>query len=164
MSSEKYPNPFPSDPDRHEIWEILMRRDFEAFVGNNWSLTEPDFLENEFQGIDGGKVPNPDEWRIKYADLATYREEWLRQAAEFQDVEFRGISKLDFLFQSVVMNDIEIHGNRAMAHKKFDGMTTATKGDEVRLLWQTLYLLKKVDGHWKICGFIGYLPNPLGSK
>lgn len=37
-------NPFAGDPDCHEIWEILMRRDFEAFVAADWSRAEPDFL------------------------------------------------------------------------------------------------------------------------
>jgi hypothetical protein len=159
--NEIHPNPFPSDPDRHEIWEILMRRDFESFVAGDWNRTAPDFLEEEFLGMDGGKQPNPDLWRIKYADLATYRDEWLRQAEEFQPVEFRDVDKLDFLFRSVILNDIEIQGSRAVAHKKFDGEAVTTGGENVRLLWQTLYLLKKVGGQWKITGFVGYLPNPL---
>jgi hypothetical protein len=158
---EKHPNPFPDDPDRREIWEILMRRDFESFLAGDWSRTEADFLAEEFQGIDGGKVPNPDQWRIKYADLGAYRDEWLRQAEEFQSVEFEGIAKLDFFFQSVQLNDIDIQGGRALAHKKFDGAAVSTTGEPVRLLWQTLYLLKRVHGHWKITGFVGYLPNPL---
>lgn len=156
-------NPFPSDPDRREIWEILMRRDFDAFLAADWSLTLPDFLESEFQGIDGGKQPNPDQWTLKYASLAPYRDEWLRQAAEFTNVEFRGISKRDFLFETCTLQDIEIQENRAVAHKKFDGRTETIQGEEVRLLWQTLYFLKKVEGLWKISGFVGYLPNPLGQ-
>lgn len=161
MDSMNSTNPFPNDPDRQEIWEILMRRDFEAFIAADWSLTEPDFVEAEFQGIDGGKIGNPDHWRLKYADLASYRDEWLRQAAEFKDVEFQGISKIDFLFQTCVLRDIDINGDRAVAHKKFDGKTETTQGDAVRLLWQTLYFMKKVDGHWKISGFVGYIPYPL---
>lgn len=151
-------NPFPQDPDRHEIWEILMRRDFEAFIAADWNMTLPDFVEAEFYGIDGGKQPNPDQWHLKYPSLPVYRDEWLRQADEFQSVEFRSISKLDFLFQTCTLNEIEIQGERAVAHKKFDGQTETTQGEAVRLLWQTLYFMKKVGGHWKIAGFVGYLP------
>lgn len=154
-------NPFPKDPDRHEIWEILMRRDFESFLDADWPRTAADFLEDEFQGIDAGKLANPDHWRLRFPGLDTYRAEWLRQAEEFRQVELRGIGKLDFLFQSTVLRDIEIAGERAVARKKFDGETQTVQGNPVRLLWQTLYFLKKKDGRWKITGFVGYLPNPL---
>lgn len=159
--SQKHPNPFPSDTDRHEIWEMLMRRDFEAFIHGDWNEVAGDFIEEEFQGIDGGKVPNPDDWRIKYADLTTYRDEWLRQAEEFQGVEFQDMEKLDFFFQACSLNAIDIQGARAVAHKKFDGQAITTTGETIRLLWQTLYLVKKSEGRWKITGFVGYLPNPL---
>lgn len=159
--SESYSNPFPSDPDRREIWEMLMRRDFEAFIHTDWNKVASDFIEEEFQGIDGGKVPNPDDWRIKYADIASYRDEWLRQAEEFKGVEFQDVGKLDFFFQSCTLSDIDIRGERAMAHKKFDGRATTTTGEVVRLLWQTLYLVKKSEDRWRITGFVGYLPNPL---
>ena len=152
-------NPFPNDPDRHEIWEILMRRDFEAFLAADWSLAAGDFLEEEFFGLDGDKVSNPDHWRLRFPDLASYREEWLAQAAEFAATELKGWAKLDFFFQSVVLREIEITGSRAVAHKKFDGAAESIAGEPVRILWQTLYFLKKRDGRWRITGFVGYLPN-----
>jgi hypothetical protein len=159
--NQKHPNPFPTDPDRHEIWEILMRRDFESFLANDWELTAPDFHAEEFQGIDGGKVPDPDQWQLKYADLATYRDEWLRQAEEFQSVTLEGVDKLDFLFQTCTLSHIELRGERAVAHKKFDGRARTMDGHPVCLLWQTLYFLRKIDGCWKVTGFVGYLPNPM---
>ena len=154
-------NPFPNDPDRHEIWEILMRRDFEAFLAADWSLAAGDFLEEEFFGLDGDKVSNPDHWRLRVPDLASYREDWLAQAAEFAATELKGWAKLDFFFQSVVLREIEITGSRAVAHKKFDGAVESIAGEPVRILWQTLYFLKKRDGRWRITGFVGYLPNPM---
>ena len=154
-------NPFAADPDRSEIWEVVVRRDFEAFVAADWSMTGPDFLEEEFQGIDGEKLPNPDHWRLRFPDLASYRDEWIRQAIEFKDVEFQGISKLDFLYQAGSLTGIEIKGQRAFVHKKFDGTAQTVEGKSIRFLWQTLYFLKCVDGHWKVTGFVGYLPNPL---
>jgi len=153
-------NPFPGDADRHEIWEVLMRRDFEAYLAADWSMTGPDFLEDEFQGVSGGFLSDPDQWRLRFPSLASYRDEWLAQAVVFQKVELRGIGKLDFFYQSTVLREIEIEGARAVAHKKFDGHSTSTTGSPVRLLWQTLYFLRKVSSRWKITGFVGYLPNP----
>ena len=157
-------NPFTGDPDRHEIWEILMRRDFEAFVAADWKMTEPDFLAEEFQGIDGGKQSDPDRWHLRFADLATYRDEWLVQAADFRKLELQGTSKLDFLFAAASLRDIEITGTRAMAHKKFQGRATSTLGESLVLAWQTLYLLRKANARWKITGFVGYMPNPTPLK
>lgn len=156
-------NPFPNDPDRHEIWDVLMRRDFESFLAADWSLTAPDFWPHEFQGIDGGKLSNPDHWRLRFPDLASYRKEWLAQAADFREIVLKGIAKLDFLYQSTVLRDIEINGERAVAHKKFNGSATTTTGTLVQLNWQTLYIMRKIDSHWKITGFVGYLPNPLAQ-
>jgi hypothetical protein len=156
-------NPFAGDPDRSEIWEVLVRRDFEAFVAADWSIIADDFVEEEFQGIDGAKLPNPDKWTLRFPDLAGYRDEWIGQAAEFKPVEFKGVSKLDFLYQAGVLTDIEIKGSRAFAHKKFDGTAETTDGKPIRFLWQSLFSLKRVNGHWKVTGFVGFLPNPLGS-
>jgi hypothetical protein len=152
-------NPYDADPDRQEIWEILMRRDLEAFVAVDWARVEPDFLAGEFQGIDAGKQSNPDLWRLRFADLATYRAEWISQAEDFRKSELQGVSRLDFLFASIVLQDIEISGPRAMAHKKFLGSATTTLGAPLKIEWQTLYLLREVESHWKITGFVGFLPN-----
>ena len=154
-------NPFLNDPDRHEIWEILMRRDFEAFVASDWSLTEADFLEDEFQGIDAVYLSNPDHWRLRFPTLSSYRDEWLAQAADFKEIELLGTSKLNFLYQAATLDTIEIIGGRALAHKKFSGSSNTTTGTPLRLLWQSVYFLRKAGSHWKITGFVGYLPNPM---
>jgi hypothetical protein len=44
-------NPFAGDRDREQIWEMLVRRDIEAFVTENWSLVADDFDEPRFLGI-----------------------------------------------------------------------------------------------------------------
>lgn len=157
-------NPFPKDPDRHEIWEILMRRDFEAFVAADWSLTKTDFAPDLFVGYDAKKESDPDRWSIHYPALEPYRDEWLSQAREFQEVEFASESKLEFLFRAIDLNDIQINGGEALAHKKFHGSTQTTGGEEVTLQWQTLYMMRKIEGHWKIRGFLGYLPFPMPKQ
>ena len=154
-------NPFPKDQDRAQIWEILVRRDIDAFLAGRWQDTNGDFLAAEFFGIDAGRVTSPPLWRLRFAHLSDYRDEWLRQAREFEQVELRGLVKRDFLFSACVLRDIDINGACAMAHKVFDGKAITVSGEPVRLLWQTLYFLKKVRRHWKVRGFLGYLPNPL---
>jgi hypothetical protein len=154
-------NPFPNDPDRHEIWEILMRRDFEAFIAADWSLTQADFLEEEFQGIDAGKLSNPDHWRLRFPSLSSYRDEWLAQAADYKRIELIGISKLEIFYQAVTLDAIEITGRRALAHKKFNGSSQTITSTPLQLSWQSVYFLRKPGSHWKITGFVGYLPNPM---
>lgn len=151
-------NPFPHDSDRHEIWDLLMRRDFEAFLSADWSLTEPDFLPEPFQGIDCRKNANPAQWCLRYPSLKSYRDEWLRQAADFKKLQLKTISKRDFLFQSATLVDVKIEEGRALAQKKFDGSAETLDGAPLCLLWQTVYFLQRNAGRWKITGFVGYLP------
>lgn len=139
---------------------MLMKRDFEAFLAADWSMIEPDFLADEFCGIDGDKLPDPDHWHLRFPDLGSYRTEWLAQAAAFQKIELVGVNKHDFLYQSSVLREVEITGSRAMARKKFNGLALTTTGSNVQLKWQTLYFLRRFGTEWKITGFVGYLPNP----
>ena len=162
MNSES--NPFPHDPDRNEIWEILIRRDLEAFLDADWSQTDPDFYHEEFWAIDANFTAHSDHWRLRFPDLQSYRDFWLSSAQEFQKEELDGISKHEFIFQTDILRDIDIQGDRALARKRFHGRAQKKDGKELFLNWQTLYFLKRIDGHWKISGFLGYLPNPMPGK
>ena len=156
-------NPFAGeDEDRAAIWEMLVSRDIDAFVSADWSKVSSDFDEPAFFGIDGRREDNPDNWRLGFPDLETYRNEWLRQANEFSKTEFAEDARAA-IFEATRLNDIEITGARAIARKKFDGRIRKADGGEDRLLWQTLYFCVRKEGRWKICGFAGYLPNPLGA-
>jgi reactive intermediate/imine deaminase len=159
---QDYPNPFPEgDPDRRAIWEILVRRDINAFLAANWSIIEADFLPEEFVAYDAAGRSNPDHWRINFPTLKAYRDEYLRQAAEFTKVRLVGQTKVDFLHRTAVLRDIEIAGDRALAHKKFDGHAITETGAEVRLNWQSLFFLRKHQNRWRVTSFVGYLPNPM---
>lgn len=160
MTEARDHNPFAGDADRHAIWEMLMRRDFEAFLAADWEPIAPDFLTGEFHGLDAGRHPDPDRWRLRFADLASYRQEWLQQASDFQKIALRDISKRDFLFSAASLQEIDLVGDRAMARKKFRGQANSTTGESITLAWQTLYLLRKVNSRWLITGFVGYLPFP----
>ncbi len=153
-------NPFTGDAERAAIWEILMRRDFEAYVAADWSRCADDFDEAEFWAMDAGQNREPERWRVGFPRLAAYRDLWLSMAADFQPVELVGTDKLGFLYRSVRLDPIDIQGERAIARKVFDGAADKRGGGTVSLCWQTIYYLRKRD-RWRITGFLGYLPNPL---
>ncbi len=155
-------NPFPgSDPDRHALWEMLVDRDIRAFLAADWDLVAGDFIEEGFMGIDGRFLHNPDSWRLTFPALAPYREEWLRQARDFVATEWAEDPERA-LFEATTLRDIEIRGDSALLHKKFDGHIRKKDGESIRLNWQTLYRCRRVEGRWRIAGFTGYLPHPMG--
>ena len=58
-------NPFPAaDPDRRAIWEMLVTRDIDAFLGQDWSMVEGDFVAEGFLGINAHGSDIPDSWRV----------------------------------------------------------------------------------------------------
>ncbi len=154
-------NPFPStDPDRHAIWEMLVARDIAAFLAADWSLVAEDFVTEEFIGIDGRHTANPDDWRLSFASLDAYRDVWLAQAKDFARQSFAEDTR-KAIHAATFLEDIEIAGDRALAHKKFDGGIKKADGGFDRMNWQTIYYCKRVDGRWRISGFTGYIPNPM---
>ncbi len=153
-------NPFPEgDPDRREIWNMLVERDIRAFVECDWSMVEEDFAAEQFVGYSGPS--NPDHWRITYPTLNAYRDDWLLQAQKFSNVSLQTIGVEDFFHQTTVLRDIEVAQDQAMAHKKFDGRALMSNGEPLVLNWQTMYWLRHFPSGWKITGFLGYLPNPM---
>lgn len=156
------PNPFPDDADRSAIWTMLVERDIAAFVAADWSMVEDDFIREGFLGINGGKSGNPDDWRISFPTLEAYRDDWIRQARESQGQDYAE-DVLAGIHRATSLTEIEINGDIAIAHKKFDGAIALKDGGADRLNWQTLYFCRKVDGTWKLTGFAGYLPYPMGQ-
>jgi hypothetical protein len=140
-----------------------MTHDFEAFVAGDWSIVEDDFWHEGFCGIHAQKQVDPSQWALAYPNVASYRDEWLRQVREFVPVQLEGTTTLEFLYQSCRLVDIEIKGNRAIARKKFDGAAKTENGKEILLCFQSLYQLIRLQNRWMIAGFVGYLPNPLPS-
>ena len=154
-------NPFPeSDNDRHALWQMLVHRDIEAFLASDWERVAEDFIADGFIGIDARHSPNPDSWRITFPDLPTYRATWLEQARQWILGGNRERLRRE-LFEATSLRDIEIHGEVALLHKKFDGALSAADGSRVPLIWQTLYTCRRAEGRWRIAGFTGYLPHPM---
>ena len=159
---DPFKNPFPvSDVARHSIWEMLVPRDIDAFLAGDWSMVEHDFVEEGFIGIDGRKEVSPDKWRLAFPTLSAYRDEWVRQAEEFATQAFAEDTRTA-IFTTTTLEDIEIEGDMALVRKKFDGGLSKADGTRDIMQWQTLYYCRLHDGRWKICGFTGYLPNPMG--
>ena len=155
-------NPFSNDPDRHALWEMLVKRDIEAFVEQDWNLVADDFIEPGFIGLDARLRADPDSWRLGFPALGSYRESWLEQART-NTGRISPDALAEALHDATTLRDIDLNGETAVAHKKFDGSVRFDDGTVQTLRWQTLYFCRKVEGTWKISGFVGYLPNPLND-
>lgn len=164
MKKKDYQNPFPTaDLDRHQIWEMLVKRDIMAFCKVDWEMVSDDFIEKNFMGIDAKGFHNPDSWRMQFSTLKDYKKVWLEQAAAFAQSDWAEDAETA-IYEATTLRDIDIKGKSALVHKKFDGAIRKKNGETARLNWQTLYRCKKVGGRWKIAGFTGYLPHPMGLE
>ncbi|HEX3600263.1 MAG TPA: hypothetical protein VHU84_08965, partial [Lacipirellulaceae bacterium] len=101
---------------------------------------------------------NPDEWKVVFPDLESYRASWQAASDEFRVKRFAECSPLEALLTRAHLTAIEIKGDRALAHKKFFGEVQLADSSTLADRRQTLYRLHKCDGVWKIVGFFGQLP------
>ncbi|WP_075292094.1 hypothetical protein [Pararhizobium arenae] len=160
---DPFSNPFPAtDPDRREIWDMLVTRDIDAFLAADWNRVAGDFIETGFLAISGNKADNPDRWTLAFPDLAAYRDEWLRQAQDFARESFAEDPRTA-IFTTTHLTEIEIASDTALVRKKFDGSILKADGTRDIMQWQTLYTCRRDGGRWKIAGFTGYLPYPMGT-
>ncbi|HBF28099.1 hypothetical protein [Rhizobium sp.] len=160
---DPFKNPFPStDATRSAIWEMLVSRDIDAFLAADWSMVADDFIPDSFIGINGNRDANPDNWRLSFPNLAAYRDEWLRQAKDFATQSFSEDPRTA-IFTTTTLESIEIEGETALVRKKFEGGIKKPDGGFDEMRWQTLYYCRLHEGRWKISGFTGYLPNPMGQ-
>lgn len=157
------PTPPFADAARREIWEMLVLRDTRAFLARDWQAIAADFIEEGFYGLDARQRPNPDEWRLGFPTLDAYRQEWLRQAGETALTVDAHVAEAALL-QATTLERIDIDGDHAVAHKKFDGSLPNRDGSHAALHWQTLYICRRQKGRWKIAGFLGYLPHEAAER
>ena len=159
-------NPFDckSNPDRHYIWQRLIAIDCEAFAIGDWSMIEADFNAEAFEGVRCFHSTNPDDWKIVFPNLASYRDSWLSASVQFRSKEFAKLSHYEALLARTHLGEIDIQGDRALAHKKFFGEVPMAGGLHLADRRQTLYRLHRRGDAWKIVGFFGQLPlDPSGS-
>lgn len=153
MSEE---NPFrTADPDRHAIWEMLVRRDSDFFLGGDWALVAADYVDDGFIGIDAAKSLDPGQWRLAYPTVASYRDAAI--AARWPAGDFAEPLRPAW-FRCQSLSRIEIAGDGALAHKRVDGSIRRKTGSPMELAWRSVFYLRRLDGRWKIVGFTGYLP------
>jgi len=150
-------NPFDHGSDRHTLWEMLVRRDIDAFLAVDWAAVEADFAAEAFFAVDARFQGNPDQWTLGFPDLDSYRDCWLAQAREFAATEWAEDVRAA-LFDATDLTRIEVRGEVALLHKKFDGSLKRADGGVVPLRWITLYHCRKTGGRWRITGFTGFLP------
>jgi hypothetical protein len=141
---------------------MLVSRDVEAFVAADWSQVAEDFVNHGFFGLHAHFTPSPDDWTMAFPNLDSYRDEWLRQAAETAATLYAEPLRAA-IFAATDLSVIEIFGDRALARKQFDGAIARADGIADRLDWQTLYICAREEGRWKIASFVGYLPRRIGS-
>jgi hypothetical protein len=152
-------NPFDCkpDPDRHYIWQRLVAIDCEAFAIGDWSMIERDFDGEAFEGVRCFHSTNPDDWKIVFPELASYRDSWLAASEQFRAKTFAKLSHLEALLARTHLTAIDIHGDRALAHKKFFGDVELADGSQLADRRQTLYRLHRRNSAWKVVGFFGQL-------
>ena len=151
-------NPFPNDPDRGQIWDFMLRKDIDAYLAKDWSMVADDFWPEGFMGIQAGGSGNPDSWTLGFPSLDAYRDAWLAGTIDQRDFaeELRPA-----LFRVCYLRDIEIVGDKALAHKKFDGRVQRIDGSFMTFKWQSIAYLRRGADRWRVFGFTGYLPNPI---
>ena len=153
-------NPFhpATNPDRHYIWERLIRVDTEAFAAGDWAMIETDFAADRFEGIRCNHSIDPDDWSIVFPRLEDYRDSWLLAAADFLKKKFRDVTPAEALYRRCRLDRIDLLGDRALVHKKFSGEVPLADGSVLSGSRQTLYRLHRIAGTWKVVGFLGQLP------
>ncbi len=162
--TDVFMNPFlVSDADRHDIWTMLVERDIAAFLAADWDMVAGDFIEEGVLGIDAKHSADPDDWRLTFPTLDAYRDAWLAQAKDFQTQKFSEDPRTA-IFEATTLRTIEIVGDMALVHKKFDGGISRADGKYDIMNWQTLYHCRRHEGRWKIIGFNGYMPYPVTAE
>jgi hypothetical protein len=156
-------NPFGADdPDRRALWDMLVARDIEAFVAGDFERVAGDFDPDRFATVTAAGRPDPDSWTLALTEIEDYRAEWLRQSEQFRR-DFDDPAAV--LHAATTLDQIEIKGQHALAHKRFDYVARTRSGTPVPLRWRTLYQCRRPENdpaRWRITGFIGFLPLTLG--
>jgi hypothetical protein len=151
-------NPFPfSDGDRHAIWEMLVRKDIDGFVAQDWSIFANCFKYDGFAGLDAKGSLNPADWDLRFPTVGTYRDAWLDDARRSAETSYAEDRRLG-LFRATNMRDIRIDAATATARKTFDDAIALADGGAQRLNWQSVFFCTKSCHEWKITGFVGFLP------
>ena len=154
MSTET--NPFASDRDRQKSGKCWCSRDIAAFVAADWGMVADDFIESRLPGHPRSHIVQPGR-----LDGSLSQPRCLQgrvAAAGGRDGRLAFAEPLaPAIHRATSLDMIEITGDTAVAHKKFDGAIRLADGSADILNWQTLYFCRRAAGRWKITGFVGYM-------
>lgn len=150
-------NPFPVASDRHAIWEMLVRKDVDGFVAQDWTIFAPSFKFEGFCGLDATGSLDPADWQVRFPTVEAYRDAWLRDAQRSASTRY-GEDRRNALFRASNMLDIRVVGQTASTRKTFNDKIALEEGGFQVLNWQSVFFCTKEDGAWKISGFVGFLP------
>jgi hypothetical protein len=158
--SDHFTNPFSQqkDPDRWEIWELIVRRDSEAFAAQDWGMVEADYDRENFLRAKAYGSGNPHDWRIVSPDVETERKDWLKDAAAFCRLPLKDITPRELIFKMSRLEHIDIKGEWAFCLKQFAANELLTDGNRYVVACESLKIARRVRGRWKLSGAIAYLP------
>jgi len=147
-----------SDADRHAFWEMLVARDSQSLAEANWSLCDEDFAHDRFEGVSAHGSLDPMKWTLRYPTIGSYRDDWLDMARQFLALPFKNVAHYDLLMRMQKFAKTEIAADRAIVWKQFRADEPLIDGESYRIAAQSVYRLHRLQGRWKIVGFVGYLP------
>jgi len=164
MTPARPVNPYPKDPDRSAIWDIVYRHEVTALAECDWLTTARDFDAAAFFGLDARLAPDPDHWSASIATLDRYRDLWQQQANRLKHLGAiqPGLNLAAGLSQALRVSDIDLVGDRAVAHRKrFGRLASSASPDRPPVLLhdQAIYHFTRRDAGWKIVGMLVNLPD-----
>ncbi len=151
-----YTNPFKPNSEKHEVWNILIKNDFEGFLDQNWEFVASDYLEPGFFGINMNKTSNTELWQLSFPSLASYKNQWINDSIEFKKNNF-DCDPREVFYATTHLENFEFFDNVMMVHKVFDGELPIKNGPSIPLNWRSLFVLRKEHSRWQIASFTGYI-------
>ncbi|MFD0763853.1 hypothetical protein ACFQZI_03265 [Mucilaginibacter lutimaris] len=148
-------NPYEEGTDHYEIWEVLIRGDFDGFIAQSWDMVADGYISEGFFGVDMGKSTDPQSWKLTFPTLESYKVQWMQDSEGFAKNDFASNPR-EVFYKTTRLENFDFHDDTVLVHKVFDGTLTLTNGQIIPLKWRSLFLLKHV-GSWKIAGFCGYI-------
>ena len=158
--TDHFTNPYSreKDPDRWELWELIVRRDSEAFVRKDWAMINADYDRENFIRAKAYGSGNPHDWRIVSPDLETERNDWLKDAEAFLKLPLKDISQRELIFKMSRLEHIDIKGDWAFCIKQFAANELLQDGGRYIVACESLKIARRIGGKWKLAGAIAYLP------
>jgi len=158
--SDDFANPFDSrrEPERAGLWDMLVARDNDAFAAATWNPIADDFSIDRFDGISANGSADPGTWTLAYPTVDSYRVAWLRMAEEYLCTPLADGDHRAHLYKMTRLARFEFADDRLLVWKQFVHETPLKGGGVWKIAAQSIFRLHRIDGRWRIVGFVGYLP------